>query len=130
MGRRRGHAYCAPSHRWRVPATTEKGTGRSGPRVCVLDRLYRRGRGRQASLYRIGCRSIGRKVHAGHSASVRRGRPFESHAEKGRDGKKLVSNPFRRFVFSLALKMGRTVRELLDALDVAELQEWVAFYEL
>ena len=26
--------------------------------------------------------------------------------------------------------MGRTVRELLDSLDVAELQEWVAFYEL
>jgi hypothetical protein len=33
-------------------------------------------------------------------------------------------------MFSLALRLGRTVSELLDTIDAAELQEWFAFYEL
>lgn len=33
-------------------------------------------------------------------------------------------------MFSLALRMGRTVRELLDSLDAAEFQEWLAYYGL
>lgn len=34
------------------------------------------------------------------------------------------------FVFRLALRLGRTVEELLDALSAAELMEWMAFDRL
>lgn len=36
----------------------------------------------------------------------------------------------RRLIFRLALALGRTVRELLDGLDSAELSEWLAYMQL
>ena len=36
----------------------------------------------------------------------------------------------RRFLFRLALQMGRTVRELAKAMGSDELSEWAAYYQL
>lgn len=38
-----------------------------------------------------------------------------------------MSRPLRRFCFSLAEKLGKSVKEIF-ALDSAELSEWVAYY--
>jgi hypothetical protein len=35
-----------------------------------------------------------------------------------------------RFAHALALRMGRTVRELLDGMDMPEFMRWVAYHEL
>lgn len=41
-----------------------------------------------------------------------------------RIGKRLKGNHYRRFVFRLALNLGKTVKQLLNEIDSDELAEW------
>lgn len=38
-----------------------------------------------------------------------------------------MSRPFRRYCFSLAERLGLTVRELLERMDSTEISEWIAY---
>lgn len=48
----------------------------------------------------------------------------------GRSGKRIEADPFKRFTFTLALALGKTVKEMLSQMDSRELTEWWAFHRL
>lgn len=52
------------------------------------------------------------------------------HAKAGRLPKSLKRDPSRRFLFQLADRLKKTVRELEETLTVKELHEWGEFHRL
>ena len=48
----------------------------------------------------------------------------------GRSGKRLEAVPFRKFLFTLALNLGMSVKRLLEEVDSRELSEWWAYHRI